>query len=232
MPQTQFETLVGSIIGAHGVQGTVKVKLATPTALALIVPPKRANADQSKPAIAVWVGSSPESGGIYRVISAKRQEPKELYLVRFVEANDRTAAEALVGKRIYAPDDRRLPLDADEYYVQDLIGLNVVADSGRSLGKVVQVIPNPANDVYETDAGALIPAVKAFVVKVDPKNGQILVHDIPGLMPEEQEPAEPGEQADGVPTGDATAQPMNDEPAAEEPAGLALIKTRRFGGKR
>ena len=222
MTQPRYETLVGSIVGAHGVQGTVKVKLATATALAMLAPPRRDNADAPRPTVDVFVGESPDSGRIRQVVSVKRQHPKEIYLVRFVETTRREEAEALMGLRLFAPDDRRVPLGADEFYVQDLIGLNVVTDADRSLGRLTQVLPNPANDVYETDAGALIPAVKAFILKIDAEAGTMLVRDVPGLLPGEQEAITPVE-------GDAEG-PVESE--GSESKALARISGRRFGGKR
>ena len=73
------------------------------------------------------------------------------------------------------------------HFVEDLIGLQAVTGSGKDLGKIVQVISQPAGDIYETDREVLIPAVKAFVALVDLPGRRIVVHDIAGLLPEEQE---------------------------------------------
>ena len=183
----EFDTLVGTIVGAHGIQGTVRVKAATPTALALITPEKRLSLDDPKPGVAVRVGASGDEGAAREVISAKRQEPKGGILVRFREVSDRSGAEALMGQSVFAPTQNRAPLSEDEYFVEDLIGLRAVTDAGTDLGKVVQVIASPANDVYETDIGAMIPAVKAFIVEIDLPSGQITVRDVPGLKPGEAE---------------------------------------------
>lgn len=217
MPETAFETLVGALIGAHGIQGGLKVKLATPTALSLITPPKRASELDPKPSVDVWVGASPNKGSVYKVISAKRHEPREILLVRLAEVNTRDAAEALTGSLLFAPDERRAPLEADEFFVSDIVGLDAVTQQGESLGRVAQVISQPANDVYETDAGALIPAVKEFVVRVDLAARQLIVRSVPGLMPDDQEGA------------DDEAPPPAE--AADADA-LERIQRRRFGSKR
>src|SRR4051812_16562482 len=41
----------------------------------------------------------------------------------------------------------------DEYYVFQLVGLEVLEDGGRPLGHVADVAPYPANDVLELDTG-------------------------------------------------------------------------------
>ena len=55
-----------------------------------------------------------------------------------------------------------------------------MTDTGRSLGKLADVIHSPANDVYETDTGVLVPAVSAFVIEINLAS-RILVRDMPGL---------------------------------------------------
>ena len=181
-----YETLAGVIVGAHGVQGTLKVRPATSTAAALFTP---RNAGDSKPRLPVWIGRSPSEGKMYYVVSAKRQAPKGGYLMRLAEVDDRTQALGLAGLNIYTPDTRRAPLDDDEYFVEDLVGLRAVTEAGRDLGLVTQVIAQPANDIYETDQDVLIPAVKAFIAEIDLAGGRLVVRDVPGLLPSEQEEA-------------------------------------------
>lgn len=181
-----YDTLAGVIVGAHGVQGTLRVRPATPTAGSLLAP----KADgEAKPRLAVWIGASPQDGKVYHIVSAKRQQPKGGYLVRLEEVGSRTAAEGMAGQRLFTQGTRRAPLDADEYFVEDLIGLAAVTESGRDLGAIVQVTPQPAGDIYETDREVLIPAVKAFIAQVDLPGRRLVVRDIPGLLPEEQEEA-------------------------------------------
>jgi 16S rRNA processing protein RimM len=65
--------------------------------------------------------------------------------------------------------------DAGEYYVFQLVGLEVVEESGRRLGVVSDVVPAPANDALELDNGLLLPLVEACVQEVDLEGGRILV---------------------------------------------------------
>ena len=230
----RYETLVGTIVGAHGIQGATKVKMATGTALSMIAPAKRPSDQDPRPTVEAWVGKSPDDGRLLNIVSAKKQEPKELYLVRFVEAVDRTAAEQLYGQQIFMPTEKRKPLDKDEFFVEDLIGLTVTTEAGDQLGKVTQVLQNPANDVYETDKGILIPAVKAFIVSVDIPGKLITVRDMAGLRPEEQEAV--GENGDGSEDGeeeDAEIGESVEAPAAKAPeTAVAKLGVQRFGGKR
>ena len=68
-----------------------------------------------------------------------------------------------------------------EYYVFQLVGLEVEEEGGRALGKVTDVTPGVANDVLELDSGIFLPMVEACVREVDLEGRRILV--APGFAP-------------------------------------------------
>jgi 16S rRNA processing protein RimM len=69
-----------------------------------------------------------------------------------------------------------LPATAeDEYYAFELIGLQVVEETGRLLGTVKAVTPGVANDVLELDSGVLLPMVEDCIRAVDRATGRIEV---------------------------------------------------------
>ena len=109
---------------------------------------------------------------------------KGAWLAHFKEVKDRTAAEGLIGWSVTIPETALAALPAGEYYVDQLVGLDVVTDTGRPLGKLTDVIHSPAHDVYETDLGVLIPAVAAFLLDIDLAARRITVRDTPGLTDE------------------------------------------------
>src|SRR5581483_10991031 len=59
------------------------------------------------------------------------------------------------------------PTVDDEYYAFELVGLEVVEETGRVLGTVKTVIPGVANDVLELEGGILLPMVEDCVRSVD-----------------------------------------------------------------
>ena len=63
----------------------------------------------------------------------------------------------------------------DEYYVFQLVGLEVVEFGGRALGRVADVAPYPANDVLELDTDLALPMVEDCILNVDLTVGQIVV---------------------------------------------------------
>jgi 16S rRNA processing protein RimM len=85
---------------------------------------------------------------------------------------DRTVAR---GAALEIPREA-LPATAEgEYYAFELVGLDVVEEDGRSLGRVVEVHPGPANDALDLGNGLLLPLVEACVLSVDLDSGRILV---------------------------------------------------------
>ncbi len=106
-------------------------------------------------------------------------------VVKFENINDRDAALALKGLYI----DKRLneyeALPADEYYIFDIIGLKVKTTDDVWLGKIIDVLILPANDVYVIRDGSneyLIPAIKDVIKKVDLEQEYILIELMDGLL--------------------------------------------------
>jgi 16S rRNA processing protein RimM len=67
------------------------------------------------------------------------------------------------------------PSEDGSYYVFELVGLAVVEEEGRELGRVSDVAPGVANDVLELDTGLALPMVEDCVREVDLDGGRIVV---------------------------------------------------------
>jgi 16S rRNA processing protein RimM len=67
------------------------------------------------------------------------------------------------------------PADEDAYYVFQLVGLDVMEEDGRPLGKVLDVVPGVANDVLQVEGGLLLPLAETCVREIDLDAGTILV---------------------------------------------------------
>ena len=90
------------------------------------------------------------------------------------EVDDRDAAEALRGARVFVPRSSFPTAATDEYYWVDLIGLAVVNREGVALGTVRELLSTGPQTVlvleYETDGKLqerMIPFVGAYVDGVD-----------------------------------------------------------------
>jgi len=79
------------------------------------------------------------------------------------------------GAELEVPVDALPPTGEDEYYAFQLVGLEVVEEGGRSLGRVVAFERGIANDAIALDGGLLLPLVEACVRDIDLEAGRILV---------------------------------------------------------
>jgi 16S rRNA processing protein RimM len=79
------------------------------------------------------------------------------------------------GAELEVPVEALPPTEEGEYYAFQLVGLEVVEEGGRSLGRVVRVEPGVANDALALDSGLLLPIVEACVRHIDVELGRILV---------------------------------------------------------
>lgn len=111
----------------------------------------------------------------------KCRTQKNLVIVKIKGIDDINVVEKLKGKiaSVYEEDLPSLP--EGTYYIKDLIGLDVITDDGRELGKLDDVIQTGANDVYNVN-GILLPVIDEVVKKIDLENHKIVVHLIDGLI--------------------------------------------------
>jgi small subunit ribosomal protein S16 len=95
------------------------------------------------------------------------------------KAQERAAA-ALTGVEIFAGRDQLPPPGDDEFYYDDLIGLDAVDKAGAPLGRVVSVMNYGGGDILEiAPAGGretlLLPFTMGVAPTVDFKAGQIVI---------------------------------------------------------
>ena len=94
------------------------------------------------------------------------------------------AALALKGRSVSI---RRLDvqLPEGEYFDQELVGLTARdADTGEELGKVEEVLTYPAHKIYVVRGGRdeyLVPAVPAFIARIDVPGETMDIHMMEGL---------------------------------------------------
>ncbi len=113
-------------------------------------------------------------------------------LVKFREVPDRTTAERLARKVLAVPESSSPELPEGSWWDHQLVGCEVVTESGGALGTVREVIHTAANDVWSAvsdDGETLIPALKDVVVSVDTAGKRIVVREVPGLTAPEEQPA-------------------------------------------
>ena len=101
---------------------------------------------------------------------------------KFEGIDSELKAKNIIGKTIYANTKAD---DEINLIASDLIGFDVVTDTGDSVGELKDVMWLPANDVYVVFNGEkelLIPIVNEFVLSVDYDKKEILIANIDGLI--------------------------------------------------
>ncbi|MHB0998249.1 MAG: ribosome maturation factor RimM [Armatimonadota bacterium] len=169
MAENEQSILIGEIISTFGRKGEVKIYPHTDY-------PERLAAKGD-----VCVKKSDTDSRVLKI--TKSSIHKGVVIAKFAGIDDMNAAEDLRGAKIYVSESELTKLRKDEFYIHDIIGLQVVTTEGRDLGTVKEVLRSPANDVYVTDI-AMIPAVKEFVVSIDLEEKKIVVKPVEGLVQE------------------------------------------------
>ena len=159
--------LIGKITSAVGLKGEVKVYNYSDGIEIYEDTPK------------VYIGDT-----LMDVTGVRTQ--KNMVVLRLAQITDRTAAEKLRGTEVFVTEDDLPELPEGQYYVRDLIGMQVVTDAGEALGEVSDVIQNTAQDLFEVKMAdgrkVLIPKVDAFVLDIDAQERRITVHVQEGLL--------------------------------------------------
>jgi 16S rRNA processing protein RimM len=167
--------VIGHVIGAHGVQGELKVEVLT------------ADAQRFGQLDKVYLGINDDTEPTPRSLIGYRVH-KGRVLLRLEGLEDRTAAQALRGCLVQIPYEEAPPLEEDEYFEHQILGLEVWTTSDKFLGHVSEVLYTGANEVYViTDPAGerpniLIPAIAEVVRKVDLEKGRLVVELLDGLM--------------------------------------------------
>jgi 16S rRNA processing protein RimM len=121
-----------------------------------------------------------------RTLTVETSRPhRDRVLVKFEGVADRDHADALRGSVLLVDAADAPPIEErDRYWIHEVVGLQVITEDGRPLGRIREVEANPANDLWVTEDGALIPAVREVVVGVDLEAGRVTVRELPGLFEE------------------------------------------------
>ena len=161
---------VGSIAGAFGVKGELRVKsfCANPSDLAKYTPLLTEDGEKSFELSLIG-------------------EIKNGFSARIVGIDTKEAADALRGVSLFARRQDLPELPVDEYYYSDLIGFEVADTGGIFIGTVKTVVNHGADDLLEISIPgasdtALVPFTKIFVPTVDMNAKKIVIDPPEGLL--------------------------------------------------
>ena len=112
------------------------------------------------------------------------QTGRKWFILKLAGVEDKDAASKLVGSSLWMPLEKMKKLPDGEYYWHEIIGLEVVTEEGRILGRIKSVFPTGSNDVYVCRGNGkeiLLPAIDDVVRKIDLEQRVMVVRLLEGL---------------------------------------------------
>lgn len=106
------------------------------------------------------------------------------FILKLDGIEDRSAAEQLRNRSLFISRDQLPDLKEGEYFISDLIGVEVLTEEGERLGVLTDVLELPPHDVYQIEHGdqeLLIPAISDVILEVKLEERKMIVSLPQGL---------------------------------------------------
>lgn len=156
---------LGAFAGAHGVRGDAKIRTFTET----------------PDGVAAYGPVETEDGARRFTLTIRKKLTDGVVIVSAPEIASREDAESLKGARLYVDRDALPAPEEDDFYLDDLVGLKAVDETGAPFGTVVAVYNFGAGDLLElkdipgVKGVRLVPFTKEAVPAVDLAGGALVV---------------------------------------------------------
>ncbi len=167
---------IGRVVKPHGVQGKVKVEYFGE------------DLHQLSSYHEIFIKDAKNKPEAYEVLEAIPQPPRLILRLKGIERIEE--AEPLIGKEILIERKSLRQLGEGEYYWVDLLGMKVETEEGKTIGKIREIFPTGANDVYVVEGRKgeiLLPATEEVIRSIDLKRGVMKVARMEGLWEDEDE---------------------------------------------
>jgi len=162
LPQPEDYVVMGRVVAPYAIKGWIKLQTFTEHLDGLLDYP-------------IWYLGRNGNWREYHLLDGKVHG--QTLLASLEGVNDRDASEALQGMEVAVLREEMPDADEDEYYWDELVGLDVANIQGEALGRVVGLLETGANDVLQVQGERmrLIPFVEAYIQSVDVGGGKIVV---------------------------------------------------------
>lgn len=163
---------LGKVVGAHGVRGELRVVAYSGSLEAL---------EGQDRVLLRFPGGALQP---HELLGIKPH--KSGFLVTLEGITGRDEARALAGSELAVPEAELPPLEEDEFYWYQLVGLEVETTEGRRLGRVEEIMATGAADVLvvrpDGRGELLIPATPEIVKRVSLAEGRMVIEPPEGLL--------------------------------------------------
>lgn len=111
---------------------------------------------------------------------------KQFVILKFKGIDSINEVERFRRCPLLIPREDAVALEEDEYFIADMIGMQVETEDGEVFGTLRDVMQTGANDVYVIDSishgEVLLPAIRECVRRVDVEEGKMTVRLMDGLL--------------------------------------------------
>lgn len=163
---------VGKIVSTHGIKGEVKVKSST-------------NFSDERYQIGNKLYIEFQNEMVEIIINSHRVH-QGMDLITFNDIININDCLKYVGCTIYVDKDTLEELDEDEFYVDDLIGMNACLENEELIGEIVDVNEVPQGEILvikKADGNmSMVPFVKEFIKDVLIEENKVIITPIEGLL--------------------------------------------------
>ena len=156
----------GKIVNTHGLKGEVKVYSYTDNEKKILKLKK------------VYI-----RGKEYKVESMRIQ--KQMFLMKLQGIDDIDQTKFLMNEMCFREVEKNESNDDEGYFIKDLVGIEVIDESGNTIGTLKEVFRTGANDVYEVvdknNKSIYLPAIKKVIKSIDISSRKMTVELMEGL---------------------------------------------------
>ena len=111
---------------------------------------------------------------------------KQFVILKFKGIDNINEVERYKRCPLLVTRDHAVPLQEDEYFIADMIGMQVVTEDGALFGTLKDVIETGANDVYIIESSehgeVLVPAIKECILDINIEEQKMQIHLMDGLV--------------------------------------------------
>ena len=162
---------VGKIVNTHGIRGEVRV-----------VPITDFMDDRFQNGKQLFI----EKNHDYIPVTVEKARPhKGMELVKFEGLYNINDVQTFRDCYLSVTEEQQSDLEDGEYYYHQIIGLDVVTNDGRELGKIKEIMSPGANDVWVVERSGkqdlLLPVIKDVIKDVDLDKHLVTVELMEGL---------------------------------------------------
>lgn len=162
---------VGVITSTHGIQGEVKVFPTTddPGRFKML---EHVILDTGKSTIQLEI--------------EKVKFFKKFVILKFKGIDQINDVERYRRCDLLVERENAVPLEEGEYFIADMLGMEVQTEDGVPFGRLKDVIETGANDVYvivsPVHGQVLVPAIRECIRDIDIEQGMMTIHLMEGLI--------------------------------------------------